>query len=287
MTRYRSMFDHLLRTGDGAFGVFLMLGDPDLKTSGALLDALVEAGANMIEVGIPFSDPIADGPVIQESARRALEAGTRVGDCLGILRDFRQRHPDVPLGILTYANLVVARGRDRFCSDLARAGVDSLLIADVPTLEAEPYRRSAKAAAIDLVMIAATNTPQPALERIATLSSGYTYCVARRGVTGTRDELVLDHGDLFTSLNRLGAPPPVLGFGISRPEHVAQALSAGAAGVICGSAITRIVASDRQPLEPLIRFVSAMKSATIGRGSRDIGGEVERGCIEGAAHGQA
>src|SRR6476660_950289 len=107
MSRYAAMFDRL--RGEGAFGAFLMLGDPDLETSARLLDALVEGGADMIEVGIPFSDPVADGPVIQAAAQRALAAGVRVSDCFGLLADFRARHPDVPVGILTYANLVMAR----------------------------------------------------------------------------------------------------------------------------------------------------------------------------------
>src|SRR5215217_8117450 len=104
MSRYAAMFERL--KGDGAFGAFLMLGDPDLQTSAALLDALVEGGADMIEVGIPFSDPVADGPVIQAAAQRALAAGVTVSDCLALLASFRAHHPDVPVGILTYANII-------------------------------------------------------------------------------------------------------------------------------------------------------------------------------------
>ena len=115
-----------------------MLGDPDQETSAALLDALVHGGADMIEVGIPFSDPIADGPVIQAAANRALRAGVRVDDCFELLADFRDRHSDVPMGILTYANLLAARGRERFCLDAAAAGADSLLVADLPSIEARP-----------------------------------------------------------------------------------------------------------------------------------------------------
>src|SRR6476646_5527990 len=107
MSRYASMFDRL--DGEGAFGAFVMLGEPDLETSAALLDALVEGGADMVEVGIPFSDPVADGPVIQAAAQRALAAGVRVRDCFALIAGFRERHPQVPVGILTYANLVVAR----------------------------------------------------------------------------------------------------------------------------------------------------------------------------------
>ena len=137
MSRYARMFDRLKVRSEGALGAFLMLGDPNLETSASLLDAVVEAGADMIEVGIPFSDPIADGPVIQAAGKRALKCGVGVGDCFGLIADFRRRHQDVPIGILTYANLIVAG--TGFMRRAAAAGADSLLIADVPALEAEPF----------------------------------------------------------------------------------------------------------------------------------------------------
>jgi tryptophan synthase alpha chain len=262
MSRYASMFDRLSAQGEGAFGAFLMLGDPDPGTSAELLDALVAGGADMIEVGIPFSDPIADGPVIQAAANRALGAGVRVDDCFQLLSNFRHRHAAIPVGILTYANLLAARGRDRFCSDLANAGADSLLVADVPTLEAEPYVEAARGAGLDLVMIVAPNTPGQTLTRIAHLSSGYTYCVARMGVTGVRDELALEHSLLFNELKQLNAPPPILGFGISTPEHVRQAIEAGAAGVISGSAIVRLVGEPGRAPGQIAALVATMKGAT-------------------------
>ena len=262
MSRYAAMFERLQARSEGAFGAFLMLGDPDLKTSAALLDAVVQVGADMIEVGIPFSDPIADGPVIQAAGTRALKAGVRVEDCFLLLAEFRQRHADVPVGLLTYANLLAARGRERFCADAAAAGVDSLLIADVPSIEAEPYAEAARAAGLDLVMIAAPNTPGQTLTRIARLSSGYTYCVARMGVTGVRDDLALQHERLFADLKRLDAPPPVLGFGISTPVQVREAIEAGAAGVISGSAIVKLAAQGGDAPAAVAGFVAAMKDAT-------------------------
>jgi tryptophan synthase alpha chain len=175
MSRYAAMFERL---GDeGAFGAFFMLGDPDLETSARLLDDLVAGGADMIEVGIPFSDPVADGPVIQAAAQRALAAGVRVSDCLDLMAGFRSRPPDAPVGILTYANIVMARAG--FIREAAEAGADSLLIADVPALEAERYARDMKQAGIEPVLIAAANTPDATLKRVAELSSAYTYCVSR------------------------------------------------------------------------------------------------------------
>lgn len=260
MSRYFSMFDRVCAHSEAAFGAFLMLGDPDLETGGALLDALVEGGADMIEVGIPFSDPIADGPVIQAAANRALRARVRVDDCFKLLADFRHRNRTMPVGVLTYANLLTARGRERFCADAAAAGVDSMLVADVPALEAEPFAEAARGAGLDFVMIAAPNTPVQTLARIARLCSGYTYCVTRMGVTGVQDQLDLGHDRLFAELDRLRAPPPVLGFGISTPSHVRQAIAAGAAGVISGSAIVRLVGAGASP-NCIASVVAAMKNA--------------------------
>jgi tryptophan synthase alpha chain len=253
MSRYAAMFERL--DGDGAFGAFLMLGDPDLETSAALLDAVIDAGADMIEVGIPFSDPVADGQVIQAAARRALTAGVRVGDCLDLIEALRARNNRVPIGILTYANIVLAR--PGFLRDAAGAGADSLLIADVPALEAEPFVREMEQAGIEPVLIAAANTPEAALGRIARLSKAYTYCVSRAGITGTHAGGEFD-AQLIGRLEQLGAPPPIFGFGISRPEHVRAALAAGAKGVICGSAIVDLVSKRKY----IATFVQSLKAVT-------------------------
>jgi tryptophan synthase alpha chain len=257
MSRYRTMFERLREGGEGAFGAFVMLGDPDPAATASILDSLVEGGADMIEVGIPFSDPVADGPVIQAAAVRALAAGTRTADCFRLLGEFRIRNPHVPVGILTYANLVVARGLGAFYGAAAEAGVDSVLVADVPMIEAGPFLAAARSAAVAPVLIAAPNTPPERLLQIAEEGDGYTYCVARAGVTGA-DVKVRFAGDVIGALIEAGAPPPVLGFGISEPEHVRLALKAGAAGVISGSAIV-----DRLSRGEDIRgFVAEMKSAT-------------------------
>lgn len=253
MSRYAAMFERL--NGEGAFGAFVMLGDPDLETSAGILSDLVEAGADMIEVGIPFSDPVADGPVIQAAAQRALAAGVRVADCLDLIASLRTRNSGIPIGILTYANIVVARAG--FIRDAAEAGADSLLIADVPALEAEPFTREMQQAGIESVLIAAANTPDATLARIASLSKAYTYCVSRAGITGTHAGGQFDAG-LIDRVEQAGAPPAVFGFGISKPEHVRAALDAGAKGVICGSAIVDLV-SRRGNVRS---FVQSLKAVT-------------------------
>ena len=261
MSRYAQMFDRLNNCGEAAFGAFVMLGDPDPLTSASLLHALVAGGADMIEVGIPFSDPIADGPVIQAAAGRALCSGVRTAGCFELIAGFRKRHPQIPVGILAYANLVMARGRREFFRSAASAGADSVLVADVPSLEAEPWAAEIRDAGIDPVLIAASNTPDAALRRIARMGSGYTYCVARAGITGTHEEARFD-GSLVQRLRDLGAPPPVFGFGISTPAHVRKAVAAGAAGVICGSAIISLIAGAASPASAVGAFIASMKSAT-------------------------
>ncbi len=255
MNRYAAMFDRL--AGEGAFGAFLMLGDPDLATSAKLLDTVVAGGADMVEVGIPFSDPVADGPVIQAAAKRALAAGVKVADCFDLIAGFRARHADVPLGILTYANLVMARGRDDFFARAAAVGADSLLVADVPVREAAPWADGMRAVGLDPVLIAAGNTPPATLAEITSLGSGYTYCVTRAGITGTHAAAELD-SDLIDALAKAGAAPPIFGFGISTPDHVRAALAAGAAGVISGSAIVSLAAEGGD----IAAFVATLKAAT-------------------------
>lgn len=242
MMRYRAMFARLERAGQGALGAFLMLGDPDLKASEAGIEALVEGGADMLELGVPFSDPVADGPAIQAAANRALAAGVRPSDALGLIARIRARHPDLPMGVLTYANLVVARGRNAFYRAAADAGLDSVLVADAPVFEALPFVESARANGVAPVLIAAANTPDARLRQIARWGGGYTYCVARAGVTGADADVRLDHARMLAVLREAAAPPPVFGFGIATPAHVRTVLGAGAAGVISGSAIVEALA---------------------------------------------
>jgi tryptophan synthase alpha chain len=179
----------------------------------------------------------------------------RVGDCFQLIRRFRARHPHVPVGILTYANIVVARAG--FMRDAAEAGADSLLIADVPAIEAEPFVRDMEQAGIEPVLIAAPNTPAGALEPIARLSKAYTYCVSRAGITGTHAGGRFGPS-LIHRLGDLGAPPQVFGFGISTPEQVRAALSVGAKGVICGSAIVETAALGGD----VTALVRSLKGAT-------------------------
>ena len=262
MDRYVETFGRIGAQQAVAFGAFVTLGDPDLETSFTILDTLVAAGADLLELGIPFSDPVADGPVIQASAQRALAKGVTPADCFDLVQRVRERHSRIPIGILTYANLVVARGREDFYRRAAQAGVDSVLVADVPAIEALPFVESARASKIHPVLIAAENTPLERLRAIAELGDGYTYCIARPGVTGVDDSIRLELGGMLANLREIGAPPPVVGFGIASLEHVRAARVAGAAGVISGSAIVRLIAEHPDdPGTAVRRFVAAMAGA--------------------------
>ena len=264
--RYAQRFAELRERGEGAFVPFVMLGDPDLATSARILHVVVEAGADMLEVGIPFSDPVADGPVLQAAATRALAAGVRPADCFALLRDLRSAERTIPVGLLVYANLVAARTLDGFYAQAAAAGADSVLVADVPVRESDPFVAAARAHGIAPVFIAPPNADATRLDAIASRSEGYTYVVTRPGVTGMDDRIREESAELIRALAKRGAAPPVHGFGISTPEHVRASLPMGAAGAISGSAIVGRIARLRGTVdaldEELRAFVGSMKAAT-------------------------
>ncbi|MCP4601868.1 MAG: tryptophan synthase subunit alpha [Proteobacteria bacterium] len=264
MARYETMFARLRQQNEGAFVPFVVIGDPVPSKSLNIIRTLVEGGADALELGIPFSDPIADGPTIQAATVRALQAGTTPEQCFEIIKKVREEFPDIPIGLLVYANLVVSNGENTFYKRAADAGVDSVLVADVPVFEAEPFVSFAKKHAIEEVFIAPPNADEKLLGEVARLTQGYTYIVARPGVTGA-DEQISHQGNTFGQLKKLGAPPGLLGFGISKPAHVKAALEAGADGAISGSAVVRIVekhTEDQTMLSELTAFVRSMKAAT-------------------------
>lgn len=267
-TRYDRMFAQLSARGEGAFIPFLTLGDPDLTTSARLLAALIAARADALELGLPFSDPVADGPVIQASARRALDAGVRMADCFALIATVRHAAPDLPIGLLVYANLVVRRGVGAFYREAAKAGVDSVLIADVPLAEAERFAEAAAAAGIAAVLIAPPNASPAHLAEIGRRSRGYTYVTSRDGVTGDDRTPAADLRTRLAALRHAGAAPPVVGFGISTPTQVRSALAAGAQGVITGSALVRRIEARLEHPDQMVADLEALatelKAATRG-----------------------
>jgi tryptophan synthase alpha chain len=262
------MFRTLKEKGEGAFIPFVMLGDPCVKTSAAILETLVESGADALELGVPFSDPVADGPVIQAAANRALEQGATPDGCFELLRKTREKYPDIPLGLLVYANTVIGKGGERFYTRAAESGVDSVLVADVPTAAARSFVRYARDAGVAPVFIVPPNAEDEKSREIGKMTKGYTYFLGRSGVTGADREMKTPLASKIALLKETGAPPVVVGFGISRPEHVKSALEAGADGAIAGSATVSIIArylKDAAKMhEELAKFVKNMKRATRG-----------------------
>ncbi|WP_432453822.1 tryptophan synthase subunit alpha [Agarivorans sp. QJM3NY_29] len=265
--RYQNLFQRLAADKQGAFVPFVTLGDPAMEQSLAIIDALIEGGADALELGIPFSDPVADGPTIQGANVRALQAGITPPDCVAMLCRIRAKHPEVPIGLLLYANLVYSTGIDNFYQKLAQAGVDSVLVADVPIRESAPFRAAANKHGLQSIFIAPPNADDTILKKVAEYSQGYTYLVSRAGVTGTETKAGTPVGKLLDKLKQYQAPPALLGFGISTPQQVTETIAAGAAGAISGSAVVKLIENHleqpTQMLTALKDFASQMKAATV------------------------
>lgn len=266
MERYQQLFKRLESKKEGAFVPFVTLGDPGVELSLSIIDTLIEAGADALELGIPFSDPLADGPTIQNANLRAFAAGVTPTQCFNMLARIREKHPDIPIGLLMYANLVFSNGIDNFYARCAEVGVDSVLIADVPVEESAPFRQAALRHNIAPIFICPPNADDDLLREISSHGRGYTYLLSRAGVTGaeTRASLPLKH--LVDKLREYHAAPPLQGFGISEPSQVKEAIASGAAGAISGSAIVKIIernhANPDVLLAELHQFVSSLKAAS-------------------------
>lgn len=266
MSRYNDMFTALDAKNQGAFVPFVMLGDPDKATSLRIVQALIDGGADALELGFPYSDPIADGPTIQAASIRALNNKISPDDCLDIIATIRKDNPHIPIGLLLYSNLVLARGVEQFYTDAHAAGVDSILIADVPLREADRFVQQARASHIDQILIAPPNATEESLQAIGELSSGYTYLLGRAGVTGAETAAQTPASELIDKLMQYEVAPPLLGFGISTPDQVQNAIESGAAGAISGSATVNIIAKHLDDVDAMCgalrEFVAAMKAAT-------------------------
>ncbi|WP_312946863.1 tryptophan synthase subunit alpha [Superficieibacter sp.] len=267
MERYDPLFTRLKDRKEGAFVPFVTLGDPSPEQSLKIIDTLVAAGADALELGIPFSDPLADGPTIQNATLRAFAAGVTPGQCFEMLATIRQKYPDIPIGLLMYANLVFSKGIDDFYAQCEKVGVDSVLVADVPIEESAPFRQAAMRHNVAPIFICPPNADDELLRQIASYGRGYTYLLSRAGVTGAENRAALPLHHLVEKLTEYHAAPPLQGFGISAPEQVASAIDAGAAGAISGSAIVRIIENNLNDhanmLAELKAFVQNMKAATL------------------------
>ncbi len=252
------------RTERPAFIGFVVAGDPDRETSIRAAMALVEGGADILELGVPFSDPVADGPTIQRAGERALAAGTKVDTVFSIVREIRKRS-EVPIVFLAYYNTIYHRGIDRFYREAHEAGVDGILIADMPVEESDDVYKAALRHYIDPIFLITPTTSNERIAAIAARARGYLYLVAALGVTGVRDTVSEEALDLLKRVRKFTTLPLALGFGISTPAHATTCSRAGADGIIVGSAIVdRIEKSLGNPEKmerDLNAYVASMRRA--------------------------
>ncbi|MGO2012579.1 MAG: tryptophan synthase subunit alpha [Pseudoalteromonas sp.] len=264
--RYGQTFAALKEQNQGAFVPFVTIGDPNKALSVEIIKSLIDGGADALELGIPYSDPIADGPVIQAANIRALDENINTEDCFDIIKQVRDYNADIPIGLLLYSNLVFKRGIEAFYKGAKAAGVDSILVADVPLHESKVFRKAAKDNGIDPIFIATPNAPDDTLRECASYGRGYTYLLSRAGVTGTETKAQMPASSIVTKLKEYHSAPALLGFGISTPVDVKAALNAGAAGTISGSAVVKIIEANLTNsdamLSELKAFVTKMKAAT-------------------------
>jgi tryptophan synthase alpha chain len=234
-TRISRRFAELRRTGEMGLVAYITAGDPSLEATEKLVIALAEAGADVIELGVPFSDPIADGPVIQRASERALRSGTTLAGVLALVKSLRAKS-DVPLVLFSYFNPVLQMGLEKFAEAAKVAGADGVLITDLTPEEAGEYRAAMSAHGLDTIFLAAPTSPDERLARIAEASSGFLYLISRTGVTGPKDQLADELPSLARRVRRVTQLPIAIGFGISLPGHVSL-LGGLADAAVVGSAL--------------------------------------------------
>ncbi len=240
MSRIAQRFAELKAGGRAAFVPFITAGDPDFETSLAILNALPGAGADLIELGMPFSDPMADGPAVQASSQRALKAGATMARTLEMVRDFRKRDTKTPILLMGYFNPLHAMGVDRFVKEVAAAGVDGLIIVDLPPEEDAVLLTPAKAAGIDVIRLVTPTTHEARLDKVLNGASGFLYYVSISGVTGTKSFSEADVKAALTRIRKATDLPIAVGFGIKTPAQAAQIARMADAAVV-GSAIVTVI----------------------------------------------
>jgi tryptophan synthase alpha chain len=264
MSRIAETFANLRRDRRTGLVTYTTAGDPDLARSAEILKALDRAGADVLEVGVPFSDPLADGPVIQRATERALAAGTTLRGVLDLVKSVR-KDVTAPIVIFSYANPLLRIGLTEFADRAAEAGVDGVLALDLPIEEADEFRRALAASGLDTIFLLSPTTTEARIKKAAELGRGFLYGISRLGVTGARDRVASGAEAMVKRIRQHTAMPIALGFGISRPEHVAEVgLYADAA--VVGSALVSLIAeagASTGLLEQVDRYVRELKGACV------------------------
>ena len=243
MKTYKEVFENLKKRKQGALIAFIVAGDPDFKTSIEIAKKIVDAGADILEIGLPFSDPIADGKTIQAADIRALQSGMNTDNFFDYISELR-KYTDIPIGVLSYYNLIYQRGVEKFCSDSKKAGINSILVADIVIEESDLIVSNAKKYGIENVFMITQLTSDSRIKKISSVSSGFIYLVSRLGVTGASNNLSKSVLDLIKRTRKFTSKPLCVGFGISTASHVKDVIDAGADGAIVGSAIVDLVGGN-------------------------------------------
>jgi len=262
VSRLHACFAALRERGETALIPFITAGDPDLQTTSQLIAAMAEAGADVIEVGVPFSDPMAEGPTIQRSSERALAAGATLRRTLEMISELRGR-VQVPIVLMGYANSFLCWGDEDFAAAAAAAGVDGVICVDLPPEEGESHRAALEAAGIDSILLASPTTTPERLAMLSQRTRGFLYYVSLTGVTGARTRLATGIEEPVRRAREQHGATVCVGFGVSTPEHAAR-IGAFADGVVVGSALVERVAAAPSPdaaVDAAARFVAELKGA--------------------------
>jgi tryptophan synthase alpha chain len=265
MSRIKNTFNRLKKKNETALIPYLMAGDPDMAATKQLVLALEKAGADIIELGAPFSDPLADGPTIQKAAIRSLKHGTSIGDVLGLVKDVRAESK-IPLILMTYYNLIFHYGEERFVRDAVAAGLDGIILPDLPPEEAGTLVPLAKKAGLDMIFLLAPTSTDERIKLVTRLSQGFVYYVSLTGVTGARTGLQQSIQESLQRIKALTDKPVAVGFGISSPDQAAQVAQWGADGVIVGSALVKVIEENGGSpdlVEKSAAFVKALKQGVL------------------------
>ena len=264
MNSMTKVFHDAKAQGNGVLIGYIMAGDPNPEQTPKIADALIKGGVDILELGLPFSDPIADGPTIQAAGLRALTAGTTPMKVLEIAKKIKQQH-EVAIVIMTYYNTVFRIGLDRFLGSAKDCMVDGFIIPDLPVEESVDYKKAAKEHGLDTVFLVAPSTSNERLTKIVNASSGFLYLVSHYGVTGTKTTVEDSTVQLIKRVSPFttGKIPLAVGFGISKPQHVKQVISAGADAAIVGSAFINIIQQNSSPmLKELQTIAQSLKKST-------------------------
>lgn len=239
MSRIEKKFKDLAARGDKALITYIMAGDPTLEATEKLIPELEKGGADLIELGVPFSDPLADGPTIQKAAVRALDNGVSLRDAIDLVKRVR-KVSQVPLIFMSYYNPIFKYGEERFVRDAVKAGVDGVIVPDLPPEEAEGLIAHSRNSGLDTIFLLAPTSNEERIKKVCRISTGFIYYVSLTGVTGVREGLSKDIGSMVKKIKSYTKTPVAVGFGISRPEQ-AKEISYLADGVIVGSAIVKVI----------------------------------------------